>query len=71
MQTNAFMPRGAWILGAIGFIAVTAAALWQHQPRQPVASTALLTMLLGDGAPHPANDILDLKRFKEVKSWRK
>lgn len=53
MQTNAFMPRGAWILGAIGFIAVTAAALWQHQPRQPVASTALLTMLLGDGAPHP------------------
>lgn len=47
------MPRGAWIIGALGFIAITAAALWLNQPRQPVASKALLETLLADGKPHP------------------
>jgi len=48
------MPRGAWIVGAIGFIVIAAAVLWQHQPRDPIASKTLLESLLADGKPHPA-----------------
>jgi len=46
------MPGGAWLIGAIGFAALTAAALWLHQPREPQASKALLDSLLAEGTPH-------------------
>ncbi|MBX3354882.1 MAG: M20/M25/M40 family metallo-hydrolase [Phycisphaeraceae bacterium] len=53
MASDAPMPRGAWIVGALGAIVLAAALLWHHQPRSPMASKELLTELLGDGSPHP------------------
>jgi|GEM_PF-708203 len=55
MDTNAYMPRGAWVVGALGFMLLTAAVLWQHQPREPIASKALLESLLANGKPHPVD----------------
>lgn len=49
------MPRAAWLLGAMGAVAIIATALWMHQPREPRGAIELLEALLSEGVPHPVN----------------
>jgi len=55
MRVTHFMPRFAWLVGALGTAAILVVALRMHQPREPHGSMALLDELLAERVPHPVN----------------
>ncbi|MBM4112362.1 MAG: M20/M25/M40 family metallo-hydrolase [Phycisphaerae bacterium] len=53
MRTEPTMPRVAWIFGALGALAILAAAIAMNQPREPRGDMELLNELLRERTPHP------------------